>query len=69
MKDTGWGILKRKWTLQEDGGVAGAVLAIFVAIVLLVGFVVMAVKFGYSLSSIITAFHKFFGMSVTLGGR
>ena len=69
MKERRWRKLKKKVMLMDDGGAAGAVLAVFIAIILVVGFVVMAVKFGYSLNSIITAFHKFFGMSITLGGR
>ena len=50
---------------KEDGGASGAVLAIFIAIVLVVGFVILAVRFGYSMNSIITAFQRFFGMAIT----
>lgn len=54
---------------KEDGGATGAVLALFIAIILAVGFVVAAVKLGYNLDSIVTAFQRFFGMLITLGGR
>lgn len=48
--------------LNEDGGVSGAVLTLFLLFVLMVVFVMVSVHFGYTWSSIVSGFKKFFGV-------
>ena len=48
--------------MNEEGGVSGAVLALFLLFVLIVAFVMVAVHFGYTWSSIVSGFKKFFGV-------
>ena len=49
---------------REDGGVSGAMLTLFLLFVLIVVFVMAAVHLGYTWSSIVSGFQKFFGMQI-----
>ncbi len=46
---------------KEEAGVGGAIVGVVAALILIAVFVAAAVHFGYTWSSFVSAFQKFFG--------